>query len=74
MGEEAKKSNLNLKMLCGININSEVSTFVSGTPYAIPFSNKWNKNLSIVERKIPLFLIEMWYISKCSMPQFDDLT
>jgi len=37
MGEEATTNNLNLKMLCGININSEVSTFVSGTPYAIPF-------------------------------------
>jgi len=26
-----------------------------------------------VERKIPLSLLEMWYISKCGMPQFDDL-
>ena len=54
MGEEATTNNLNLKMLCGININSEVSTFVSGTPYAIPYSNKWNKNLSIVEKNFTI--------------------
>ena len=55
----------------GINITVEVSLVVLLMQH--PFSNTWNKNLSIVERKNPLSLLEMWYISKCGMPQFDNL-
>jgi hypothetical protein len=54
MGEEATTNNLNLRvLLCGINITSKVSTFLSGTSYTTPFSYKWNKILSIVGRNVP---------------------